>query len=73
MALGAAAFCGSAPSHEQHVVKDTEIMRWSLRKIGHPTSYIASRSDRLRQAFKGFLYQTHMMEHGAVGSRRIAR
>jgi hypothetical protein len=73
MARGAAAFCESAPSHEQHVVKDTEIIRWSLCKIEHPRGYIASRSDRLRQAFKRFLYQAHMMEHGGVGSRRIAR
>jgi hypothetical protein len=72
-APGAAAFCGTAPSHEQHVVKDTEIIRWSLCKIGHLRGYIASRSDRLRQAFKRFLYQTHMMEHGGVGGRSIAR
>ena len=73
MAIGSAAFCESAPSHEQHVVKDTEIIRWSLRKIGHPRGYIAFRSDRLRQAFKRFLYQTHVMEHGGVGGRCIAR
>src|SRR5580658_6728847 len=72
MALGTSAFCGSAPSHEQHVVKDTEIIRWSLCKIGYPRGYIASRSDRLRQAFKRFLHQTHMMEHGGMGGRGIA-
>jgi hypothetical protein len=73
MALGAAAFRETAPSHERHVVKDTEIIRWSLCKMRHPRGYIASRSDRLRQAFKRFLHQTHMMEHGGVGGRSIAR
>lgn len=72
MALGAAAFCETAPSHEQHVPKDTGTIRWSLCEIGHPRGYAASRSDRLRQAFKRFLYQAHMMEHSGVGGRSIA-
>jgi len=41
--------------------------------VWHGRVSVASRSNRLRQAFKRLLYQTHMMEHGGVGSRSIAR